>query len=205
MALTDEGILDVTFIQNQCNVGIRIIRNNPFNGGIIAPIDLQAVNGTAAMGLSPTNYSYVADPVNGTPYGLDAGHVYSVWIDVQNLPKNVVGGYGSGGVQTNGDLFRVWLQEDDWKNRVNLFSEFTQPSTNSTGTLSFPAGWLVSDRDYSTPDITMPPTDPLSTWYIFNRGTTAEQDTNMIRFDDFYLSQSGLESSTPRAAQSLAP
>ena len=205
VALMDEGILDVTFIQNQCNVGIRIIRNNPSNGGVIAPIDLQAVNGTTAMALSPASYSYVADPVNGTPYGLDAGHVYSVWIDVQNLPKNVAGGYGSGGVQTNGDLFRVWLQEDTWKDRVNLFSEYTLPSTNATGTLSFPAGWLVSDRDYSTQNITIPPADPLSTLYLFNRGTTTEQDTNMVRFDDFYLSQIGFESSIPHAASSLAP
>ena len=205
VALTDEGIRDVVDLQNQGNVGIRIIRNNPSNGGTIGPIDLQAVNGTAAMKLSPTNYSYVADPVNGTPFGLDAGHVYSVWIDVQNLPKNVSGGYGSGGVQTNGDLFRVWLQEDTWKNRVNLFSEYTQPSTNSSGTLSFPAGWLVSDRDYASTNVTFPPTDPLGTLYIVNRATTTEQDTNLIRFDDFYLSQTGIEPSVPHVAQSLAP
>jgi hypothetical protein len=205
VALTDIGIRDVVDVQNAGNVGIRIIRNNPANGGTIGPIDLQAVNGTAAMQLSPTNYSYVADPVNGTPFGLDAGHVYSVWIDVQNLPKNVAGGYGSGGVQTNGDLFQVWLQEDTWKNRVNLFSEYTQPSTNSSGTLTFPAGWMVSDRDYSSTDITFPPADPLSTLYIVNRGTTSEQDTNLIRFDDFYLSKVGIEPSVPHSANSLAP
>ena len=67
----------------------------------------------------------------------------------QNLNRS---GVGSGGVQTNGDLYQVYLQEDNWSARTNLFSEYTQPSTNAAGTLTFPAGWLVSSRDYSAAD-----------------------------------------------------
>jgi len=210
IALTDQGIRDVVDLDAAGNIGIRLFRNNPVNGGVAGPIDLQCVNGPAAMALTPGGYNWLTDS-NSNPTGasLDVGHVYNVWVDVQDLPKNVGGGYGSGGVQTNGDLFRVWLQEDSWGARSNLFSEFTQDSTNQPGgnaSLDFPHGWLVSNRDYSAADVTFPQTDPLSTLYLVEvpTMTDTELETNMVRYDDFYLSKVGLEPTKPATAHSLA-
>jgi len=190
VGLSDKGIRDVIDLStNDSGPAIHIIRDDAGNLGLIRPIDLRAVNGPAAMGLTPSGYSYVSDAVNGDPSGLAVGKVYTVWIDIQNLPSNVTGGVGSGGTQNGGDLYSVWIQREDWPSRTNLFTGF------------------VSGRDESSPDTHFPQTETLGTLFLCANNLVQEQGTNMVRFDDFYITTSGIGSliAPPPAHSFVAP
>ncbi len=101
---------------------------------------------------------------------LEAGAVYSVWIDVTNVPLDDRG-------LEDADIFSVHLQKEGDAERTTLFADF------------------VSDRDLDLDDSLTGglPTDPLARLYI---GSNSETDSAL--FDDFYLSKSGLLSTVPR-------
>jgi len=52
----------------------------------------------------------------------------------------------------------------------------------------FPQGWLVTGRDMAAVDSSQPPSELLSTLYLCTSKQISPEDTNMLRFDDFYLS-----------------
>jgi hypothetical protein len=197
IGLTDKGFRDIQDFDGlggDLGPAVFIVRNT---GGLGGPIDLQAQNGTGAMGLSPGGYSYIADTNNGNANGLAVGHVYYVWMDVQNNDAEVAGGVNSGGTQTNAAYYTVWLQRDDWAARTNLFQDIT--TTNANLGISYPQGVLLSDRDESTVDATEGPRQSqlLSEVVIAMSENVAPQETNALRFDDFYLSQGTTNSSFP--------
>lgn len=203
IGLTDKGFRDIVDFdgQNGNNTGpaVFIVRAT---GGIGGPIDLKAADGSAAMGLSPAGYSYVADTNNGDANGLAVGKVYSVWIDAQNNDAEVAGGLQSGGMQTNGAYYTVWLQREDWPSRTNLFQYIT--ATNATAGVGYPPGVLVSDRDDSTADNIEGPTDQvINGLFLAASAAVAPTETNTLRFDDFYLSKSGYNSTVPVTGGSL--
>jgi hypothetical protein len=203
VGLTDKGLRDIGDFdgQNANNTGpaIYIVRAT---GGVGGKIDLQAADGSVAMGLTPANYSYIADTNNGDTNGLEVGKVYSVWIDVQNNNADVQGGLQSGGLQTNGAYYTVWLQREDWAGRTNLFQDIT--ATNSAAGVGYPTGVFVSDRDDTTADSVEGPTDQtINALFMAASAAVAPTETNMLRFDDFYLSKSGYNSTAPITAGSL--
>jgi hypothetical protein len=201
VGISDEAIRDpIDFEGDTAEPGpcIWIVRNEGGDGG---PIDLQAVDGPAPMALTPGGYSYVADTNNGNSNGLSVGFVYSVWIDITNGPAEVAGGLNSGGTQTNGAYYKVWLQRSDWASRTNLFSAITP--TNSTLGISYPTGFLVSGRDDSTTVTTQEPSELLSTLFLCTSKNITLEDTNKLRFDDFYLSITNYLSTVPVPAKSM--
>jgi hypothetical protein len=179
VGLTDKtGIRDVADIDEDNDNGdtIRFLRAQAGNGGAI---DLVCPNGPTAMALSPSYYSYVQDGVNGNVNGLTPGHVYAVWMDVQNRTNAV-----SGGVETNGDLYSVSIQDETAAGaRKTLFTGFTSsrdlnaqglsPTTETVGTLFF-------DMD-----------DGAGVLYPTTPNAITQQETNMVRFDDFFMSANG--------------
>src|SRR5207249_5817200 len=128
--------------------------------------------------------------------GLIPGKVYSVWIDVINRFPGVVGGFSSGGEQTNAALYTVWLQQDDWPQRTNLFASITCTNTGGltqNGT-NYPTGFLLSSRDYGANNqfnTLLGPTATLGYVGIYMLQGTSPQATNGVRFDDFYISKLG--------------
>jgi hypothetical protein len=219
VGITDQGIRDVVDLAYTAGCSVRLYRV----GGAGGPIDLQAVDGTAVMqtaglssslpsfaaGTSPANYSYIADTNYatgsvGNPNGLDVGHVYNVWIDVNNQSPQVSGAFGGGGTQTNGALYTVWLQEDNWPSRTNLFA-----GVITTNAIANPpiitTGALYSSRDYSTADATFPQSTTLGTVFLdANVANVSEVATNSVRFDDFYISTlAGPNSTVPVTAGSF--
>jgi len=201
IGISDKGILDPAFLNGGNGPEIRILSLGGV-GGYPLPIELSCQNGPAALDLVPQFYNYSTDEVNGDTNGLALDKVYSVWIDFQNRDSGVTGGLGSGGVQTNADLYTVWLQREDWPSRTNLFSNIV--STNNVGDLNFGQGVLASGRDMSTFDVAFPQTEPLKTVYIQMATGITPQGTNTVRFDDFYISKVGTNSTVPLAAGSFA-
>ena len=204
VGVADKGLRDIADFdgQNANNTGpaIFIVRST---GGLGGKIDLQAADGSVAMGLTPASYSYLTDTNTGDTNGLEVGKVYSVWIDIQNNDAEVAGGLQSGGMQTNGAYYTVWLQREDWPGRTNLFQFIT--ATNSGAGVGYPTGVLVSDRDDSTADNIEGPTDQtINNLFLAASTAIAPTETNMLRFDDFYLSKSGFNSTVPITAGSLA-
>src|SRR5262249_34512629 len=154
---------------------------------------------------------YLTDPTTGNTNGLTVGKVYSVWIDVINNMTNypaVIGGPASGGEQTNAALYRAWLQCEDWPPRTNLFSSIT--CTNTYGGVMnntvYPTGWFLSNRNYGVNDqqnILLGPTPVLNYVALYMLqvpSITTPQATNGVRFDDFFISKQGLNSTTPVSA-----
>ncbi len=124
--------------------------------------------------LASINYPY-SPPTFATNI-LEAGAVYSVWIDVTNV-------FMSDGTPGNEDLFSAYLQKEGEPGRTALFESF------------------VSDRDLSLSDPLTGglPTDPLNRIYICGIGA----DSAM--FDDFYLSKVGYNATVPRASGYAGP
>jgi len=205
--LSDLGILDVA-INGGAGGGPDFTIIQPEGGG---PIDLQAVSaGGNGITTTPGSYSYTNDVVNGNANGLIAGHVYNVWIDVINYYPGVVGGWASGGEQTNAALYAVWLQRDDWASRTNLFSATT--CTNSFGGIEngvvYPTGYLLSPRDYSVnnqDNTILGPSANLDYLFLLQAGTPVFQSTNAVRYDDFFISNAGFNGTVPVTAGAFTP
>jgi hypothetical protein len=205
IGLTDLGNLrDVQDTDPDNNVGpaVRITRTTDGNGG---PIDLVADNGPTAEqtadAITPTVYSYLADTVNNpTPNsaGLIPGHVYDIWMDVINQTNLV-----TGGVETNGDLYTVELQDETIAGpRVQLFGP-------ASGNPAFPTAF-ISDRDDATGA-----SETINHLFLNESSVAAlpinvapaptTQFTNMVRFDDFYISASGANATKPVPAGLFTP
>ena len=101
---------------------------------------------------------------------LQVGAVYSVWIDVTNVPM----GDGSAG---NEDRFSVHLQKEGDATRTTIFADFT------------------SDRNLVFDD---PLTGGLPTDNLGRIVLGGNSETDSALFDDFYLSKSGLNTTVPR-------
>jgi hypothetical protein len=205
LGLTDQGLrdpIDFDGLNGTPGPGIFIVRHQSGNGG---NIDLQGVDGPGAMALSPGGYSWLNDTNhNPNTNSLAVGQLYDVWIDFTNGPAEVAGGIGSMGTQTNGCYYRVWLQADGvWPNRTNLFEDITP--TNAALGISYPQGFLLSGRDLSTNNGVQPPSELMNTLFLCTSKQISLEDTNMLRFDDFYLSSCGYNATLPVPAKSLAP
>jgi hypothetical protein len=101
---------------------------------------------------------------------LQPGAVYSVWIDVTNVPLDDRG-------PEDADLFSVHLQKEGDPQRTTVFQDY------------------LSDRDLAVDDPLTGglPVDDLSRVYL---GGNSEPDSAL--FDDFYLSKSGHNATVPR-------
>jgi hypothetical protein len=171
LGLTEKGLRDVQDFRGGNNgPSLRIYRQGLGSGG---PIDLRSPNGVGAAG---GTYSYIADTVNNpTGAGLEPGKVYTVWMDVQNRPFDVVGG-----VQNGGDLYSLYLQKEGEPARVNLFESY------------------LSDRDAVTCDAILGcPIPPLTHLFFCANDQVTPQGTNTVRFDDFFLSTDGYSATIP--------
>jgi hypothetical protein len=175
LGLTEKGLRDVQDFRGGNNgPSVRIFRQ-----GGVGPIDLRANNGVnGANGM----YSYVADAVNNpTGAGLEPGQIYNLWMDVENRPFDVVGT-----VQNGGDLYSVYLQKEGGPERINLFQNY------------------VSDRDAVACDpILGCPIPPLTHLFLCSNDQVGNQATNGVRFDDFFLSAGGFNSTVPVVAGSF--
>ncbi len=177
IGITDKpmrGSLD--FGTNNNGPSFRIVRNTG-GGGTGGPIDLIANNGQTNAALVPEQYYFTQDPVSGDPAGLTAGKIYCVWIDVTNAL------YVTGGTNTNSATYSVYLQREDWPSRSNLFNGFASDriigDTNSFTLYSSTLKSVFISAVTQTPNAINP------------------TSTNMLRFDDFYISKSGLNSTFP--------
>jgi hypothetical protein len=127
-----------------------------------ATIDLQARNGVA------TGF-YEGQAVDA----LQTGSWYRVWIDVDNLPFDVVDG-----IQNGGDLYSVYVQKDGAASRTTLFENFR------------------ADRDAVTIDPALgAPTTNLT--HVFISAPGAGQGTNHLVFDDFFISVGAFNATVP--------
>lgn len=206
--LSDVGPLDVA-INGGIYGGPGITITQPSGGG---PIDLTASSGASGITVSPGGYDLLTDPNTGDTNGLIAGHVYSVWVDIINNYPGVVGGFASGGEQTNAAYYAVWLQRDDWAQRTNLFSSITCTNTGGqtmNGTV-YPTGYLLSPRDYSqnnAEQLILGPSPNIRNLELRMDQGTSPQPTNAIRFDDFYISKTGtgFNSTAPVSAGDFVP
>src|SRR6185436_3424920 len=177
--LTEKGLRDADDFRGGNNgPSIRIIRNTAGGGG---PIDLTAPNG---VGNALGEYSYVADSVNNpTGAGLQPGVVYKVWIDIENRPFDVVAG-----VQNGGDLYSLYIQREGDATRTSLVQG------------------LLSDRDAINIDSVLgAPLPTLTHLYFCVNNQVNPQGTNTLLLDDFFLSSSGFNSSTPLPPSSFVP
>jgi hypothetical protein len=110
---------------------------------------------------------------------IQPGSVYRIWIDVENRPFDV-----QGGVQNGGDVYSVHIQKEGDAARTTLFQSY------------------VADRDAVIIDpVFGAPGTNLT--HLFFAAIGATQGTNNVRFDDFYLSSNGFNSTTPVPASSF--
>jgi hypothetical protein len=207
IGIQDLGIADPAFLPTGGGPAIHIVES-PTSATTNGPIDLTCISGASGIVVTPGGYDYVNDTNTGNASGLAVGKVYSVWIDVINNFPGVVGGFASGNEQTNAALYSVWLQREDWPARSNLFASITCTNTGGltqNGT-NYPTGYLVSSRDYSANNqfnTLLGPTATLGYVGLYMLAGTSPQATNGVRFDDFYISKSGVNSTVPVSAGSF--
>ncbi|HEV8540873.1 MAG TPA: LamG domain-containing protein [Verrucomicrobiae bacterium] len=179
LGLTDKPLRDVQDFRGGNNgPSFRLIRQASGAGG---PIDLTADNGVNnALG----GYSYLADSGNNpNGNGLETGKVYNVWMDIQNLPFDVVAG-----VQNGGDLYSLSIQKEGDTARKTLFQGF------------------LANRDAINIDTVLgAPTPNLTQLFFAANDLITPQGTNVVRFDDFFISGSGPNATVPVAASSFVP
>jgi hypothetical protein len=107
---------------------------------------------------------------------LEKGAVYSVWMDVTNVPLGFLS-------LADADIFSVHIQKEGDAGRTTLFADY------------------YSDRDLGLSDPLTGglPTDPLTRIYLCGVGADS------ALFDDFYLSKFGYNASIPRASGYTGP
>ena len=98
---------------------------------------------------------------------------------MENRPFDV-----QGGVQNGGDVYSVHIQKEGDAARTTLFQSY------------------VADRDAVNIDPTFGAPGTNLT-HLFFAAIGANQGTNNVRFDDFYLSSNGFNSTTPVPASSF--
>ncbi|PYI81944.1 MAG: hypothetical protein DME26_18950 [Verrucomicrobia bacterium] len=178
VAITSKGFFGLgDYIGNQGGVGLQLTRL-----GGLDPIDLQAFSGAGA---SQGTYSYLGDPQNGSPAGLQKATVYNVWIDTAVGP--VLVDTNSAPPQTNGTLYSIYISTNGGA-RIGLVTNFT------------------SDLDYINfnPTVGIPGTnfDRLVLTYDTTFDGTGN---NVVLVDDIYLSTSGFNSTLPVAVLTFNP
>lgn len=145
----------------------------------MGPVIYPSVNSTEwQIGVS-TNFGpgTVYDP---TPLTVDA--VYSVWIDITNVP--IVNVPGARVEPDEEDLYSVYIQKEGDANRTALFLD------------------CASDRKLNSVDefTTDYPTDNISRLYL-----VGNSDTEGAWYDDIYLSAAGYNSTIPIGAGYAGP
>ena len=167
------SVLGVTFGLTE-----RPIRfNGDFNGNVGPYLRLERLfDGATTDLLAHNGVGAIYDPAIDA---VQPGNVYRIWIDVENRPFDV-----QGGVQNGGDIYSVHIQKEGDATRTTLFQNY------------------VSDRDAVTIDpVFGAPGTNLT--HLFFSAIGAAQGTNNVLFDDFYLSASGFNSTTPVPASSF--
>jgi hypothetical protein len=102
-------------------------------------------------------------------------------MDVENRPFDVVMG-----VQNGGDVYSVYIRKEGDPARINLFQGF------------------VADRDAVTCDAILGcPIPPLTHLFFCANDQVTPQVANGVLFDDFFLSASGFNSTTPTPPSSF--
>jgi hypothetical protein len=111
------------------------------------------------------------------PAGLQTGQVYNVWMDIQKLPFTNTDG------STLGDNYQIYLQREGDSTRTNITAQFA------------PNG-LTSDRSVSTVS--------LANLFICAY-PDIQPSAGGVRFDDFYLSANGFNSTKPVPTSFFSP
>jgi hypothetical protein len=150
--------------------------NGDFNANVGPYVRLERLEGSTTDLLVHNGVGAVYDSVADA---IQLGNVYRVWIDVENRPFDV-----QSGVQNGGDVYSVHLQKEGDVTRTTLFQNY------------------VADRDAVNidPALGAPGTNLT---HLFFAAIGANQGTNNVRFDDFYLSSNGFNSTTPVPASSF--
>lgn len=124
---------------------------------------------TTALDWFPGVRNGVGGPIEYATTSLDTNAVYAVWIDVRNVPKS--------DPVSPYDVYSVYLQKEGTASRTELFKDY------------------LSDRDPFLEDPVLGAMAPdLDKLFIAGNNTT-----DSAWFDDFYLSDSGYNSTVPRA------
>ena len=153
--------------------------NGDFNGNVGPYVRLERLfEGSTTDLLARNGVGGGYDPATDA---VPPGNVYRVWIDVENRPFNV-----QGGVQNGGDVYSVHVQKEGAAARTTLFQDY------------------VADRDAVNIDPTFGAPGTNLT-HVFFSAIGANQGTNIVRFDDIYLSANGFNSTTPVAASFFVP
>lgn len=161
------SVLGVTFGLTE-----RPIRfNGDFNGNVGPYLRLERAGEGSTIDLLARNG--VGGSYDPFPDAIQAGTAYRVWIDADNRPFDV-----QAGVQNGGDHFTVYAQKEGAATRTVLFQDY------------------VSDRDAVNIDPTFG-APGVSLTHLFLAAIGANQGTNTVMFDDFYLSSNGFNTSTP--------
>jgi len=171
IGLTEKGLRDIQDFRGGNNgPSVRIFRQSGGTGGAI---DLRSPNGVNAAG---GTYSWLGDTVNNpTGAGLEVGKIYNVWMDVENRPFDVVMG-----VQNGGDVYSLYIQKEGDPARTNLFTGY------------------VADRDAVNCDAILGcPATALTHLFLAANDQVSPQGTNVVRFDDFFISTAGYNSTIP--------
>jgi hypothetical protein len=156
--------------------GIRF--NGDFNGNVGPYVRLERLAG-GTVDLAAHNGVGAAYDYAADAFQL--ANAYRVWIDVDNKAFDV-----QGGVQMGGDVYSVFVQREGAATRTTLFENY------------------VSDRDAANVDPFFgAPTTNLT--HLFFSALGANQGTNNVFFDDFYLSSNGINATTPVPASSFVP
>jgi hypothetical protein len=145
------------------------------------PVDLLAYNRPGGGG---GTYSFVTDPVNGNPAGIQKGTVYNVWIDMYAGP--VIVDTNSTPPQTNASFYSVWIATNGAPNRIGLFTNFTATSDY----INFDPTAGIPGTNYDR--------------LVLNHDTSYT-GTNNVLVDDFYISTNGFLSTVPVAASTFNP
>jgi len=137
--------------------------------GYGGPIDLTINNDVGNVG---GDFQWVRDR---DPNGIETNVVYYLWMDIQNLETIVD---TNNMVISNKDVYSVWIMKEGEMPRTLIASNF------------------LSDRDYLNIPAWQTVYPALSELAMSVQDTYI--DTNMVVFDDFYISENGFESSVPR-------
>jgi len=171
----DEAILPIT-----AHVGLteRSIRfNDDFNQNVgpFIRVDRLADDPTVYIQARNNVGGAFDNPASGQT--LEPGAWYTVWMDVQNRPFDVVDG-----VQNGGDLYSVHIQKDGEASRTTLFENY------------------VADRDAVTIDPALgAPTTNLT--HVFIATPAAGNGTNDLVFDEFFVTVGNTSAVDPYTPQ----
>lgn len=151
--------------------------NGDFNGNVGPYLRLERLGEGLTTDLQAHNG--VGAFYEPAPDAIQPGSAYRIWIDIDNRPFDV-----QGGVQNDGDIFSVHIQKEGDASRTTLFTDY------------------LADRDAVTIDpVFGAPATNLT--HLFFSAIGANQGTNNVLFDDFYISNGAINSTVPVAASTF--